>query len=633
MAHRTPLLAILCLLSLASLIYPQAPTEKKDANQRRPSRPKAVKAEEPDPIAAQRQVVAISLLQSLADDSRSFRDQGLRARVGARAADALWETDSEKARTLFRRAWDEAEAGDAETARREAEEFQRQQKAGGGFLMRRPRDLRSEVLRLAAKRDKNLGEEFLKKLEETSERENKEAADRSRMDPASAPIAAAKRIQLARRLLEDGEVERAIQFATPVLDSINRDSISFLSALREKNPAAADQGFLSLLARAARDPASDANTVSGLSSYAFTPFLYLTFSPDGGASMSQERRETAAPDLPANIRTTFFRIASEILLRPLPSPDQDLTTSGRVGKYMIIKRLLPLFEQYAPERAPVLKAQMTALSGDVPEGERNSENRAITRGIMPDDTARNPLEVMQERLDRAGTSDERDGIYADYAVALAGKGDPKARELVDKIEDSELRKSVRGYIDFQSVQQAAQKNSPLEVARLAKSGELTSLQRIWAYSRAARLLMKSDQPRAVELLEEAAAEARRISGGNPDRARSLIAVAAGLIEADRVRAWEIAGEVLKAANSADGFTGEDSTVSAELRAKQMVLVTNAPAEEFDLLGLFRSLAKDDFNRSIELAKGFSGEAPRSVATLAIARSVLEKSKADSRTLD
>lgn len=633
MAHRTPLLASLCLLSLASLIHPQAPADKKNTNQGKPSRAKAMKAEEPDPIVAQRQVVAISLLQSLADDSRSFQDQGLRARVGARAADALWETDTEKARILFRRAWDEADAGDAETARRGAEEFQRLHKAGGGFLMLRPRDLRSEVLRLAARRDRNLGEEFLKKLEETSEHETKEATDRSRMDPASAPVAAAKRIQLARRLLEDGEVERAIQFATPVLDSINRDSINFLSALREKNAAAANQGFLSLLARAERDPASDANTVSGLSSYAFTPFLFINFSPDGGASMSQERRETAAPDLPANIRTTFFGIASEILLRPLPPPDQDLTTSGRVGKYMILKRLLPLFEQYAPERAPVLKTQMTALAGDVPERERSGENRAITRGITPDDTSRNPLEVMQERLDRARTSDERDGIYADYAVALAGKSDPKARELVDKIEDAELRKSVRGYIDFQSVQQAAQKNEPLEVARLAKSGELTSLQRIWAYSRAARLLMKSDQPRAVELLEEAAAEARRIGGGNPDRARSLIAVATGLIEADRVRAWEIAGEVLKAANSAEGFTGEDSTVSATLRAKQMVLVTNAPAEEFDLVGLFRSLAKDDFNRSIELAKGFSGEAPRSVATLAVARSVLEKSRADSRTLD
>ncbi len=49
--------------------------------------------------------------------------------------------------------------------------------------------------------------------------------------------------------------------------------------------------------------------------------------------------------------------------------------------------------------------------------------------------------MMQGRLDRARTSEERDAIYADLAIATAGKGDPRARELVDKIEDGDLRKS------------------------------------------------------------------------------------------------------------------------------------------------------------------------------------------------
>ena len=34
----------------------------------------------------------------------------------------------------------------------------------------------------------------------------------------------------------------------------------------------------------------------------------------------------------------------------------------------------------------------------------------------------------------------RDAIYADYAVALTEKGDPRARDLVDKIENAEMRK-------------------------------------------------------------------------------------------------------------------------------------------------------------------------------------------------
>jgi hypothetical protein len=239
---------------------------------------------------------------------------------------------------------------------------------------------------------------------------------------------------------------------------------------------------------------------------------------------------------------------------------------------------------------------------------------------------------MQDRLDRARTSEERDGIYADYAVALSGKGDPKGRELIDKIENAELRKSVRGYVDFQMGQQAVSKGDALEAARLAKSGELTSIQRIWLYTRAARALMKSDRPRASELLEDAAAEARRIGGSSPDRARGLIAVATIYLQSDRVRAWEYVNEALKAANASEGFTGEDSSVSSVLRARNMVMMATANAEEFDLLGLFRGLSKDDFNRAVEMAKSFTGEGPRAVATLAIARAALEKNSQETPSL-
>jgi hypothetical protein len=140
--------------------------------------------------------------------------------------------------------------------------------------------------------------------------------------------------------------------------------------------------------------------------------------------------------------------------------------------------------------------------------------------------------------------------------------------------------------------------------------------------------MKTDSPRAVELLDEAAAEARRIGGNSPDRAKGLVAIATVMMSSDRVRAWEIVNEALKAANASEGFTGEDSTVSALLRTSQMVVVSNANATEFDLLGLFRALAKDDFNRSVEAVKSFTGESPRAVATLAIASAILEKGPAE-----
>ncbi len=622
MVHRSSLSALLCVFALASIAVAQAPSDK--TSQRARSKPKTTNSEEADAVAAQREVLAIFLLQTLAEDARSFREPRLRARVQARVADAFWMTDAEKAKGLFRRAWEAAEIEDTENAKREAEDINRQRQSGPVVIRSRRPDLRAEVLRLAARRDRSLGEEFLAKLEEENKKDAEEATRKNREnDDAFGSSAAEKRLALARRLLEDGDVQRAMEFAGPALNRVSRETITFLSALREKNSQASDQGFLTLLTIAERDPLSDANTVSGLSSYAFTPFLYVTFTPDGGANQMRDRGPTPRPELPPAISGAFFRVAANILLRPLPPPDQDHSTSGRTGKFMVIRRLLPLFEQYAPERAAELRTQMAAMAADVPQGLQSGENRAITSGITPDN-ASDPMERLQNRLDRARTSDERDSIYADVAIALAARNDPRARDLVDKIEDTDMRKRVRAYIDFQTVQAAIQERNATEAVRIAKSGELTSIQRVWAYTRASRLLLTTDRARALELLEAAGAEARRIGGSDPDRARALIAVATGLVPADRVRAWETMDEAIKAANSAEGFTGEDSQVGARLQTRMMVMATNAPAEDFDLLGAFEALAREDLLRSVQLAKTLTGESPRAVATLAIARSVLEK---------
>src|SRR5438552_1288264 len=63
---------------------------------------------------AQRRAFAVSLVISLATDARSYTDVALRPRVLARAADVLWDADNVTARALFARAWEAAEAGDAD---------------------------------------------------------------------------------------------------------------------------------------------------------------------------------------------------------------------------------------------------------------------------------------------------------------------------------------------------------------------------------------------------------------------------------------------------------------------------------------------------------------------------------------
>ena len=64
----------------------------------------------------QRQITAMSMLQALAIDARSYVDKPLRARVQARIADVIWTQDKEAARALFRRAWEIAEMLDEESS-------------------------------------------------------------------------------------------------------------------------------------------------------------------------------------------------------------------------------------------------------------------------------------------------------------------------------------------------------------------------------------------------------------------------------------------------------------------------------------------------------------------------------------
>ena len=123
----------------------------------------AAKSRKPkiDPLVEARRTMAVSMVTSLAEESRSFRDLVLRARVQSRSADVLWDTDAESARALFRRAWDSAETADEEIARLTEEQRRSQANSRGTTVRRQQPGMRREVLRLAARHDRELGEEFL----------------------------------------------------------------------------------------------------------------------------------------------------------------------------------------------------------------------------------------------------------------------------------------------------------------------------------------------------------------------------------------------------------------------------------------------------------------------------------------
>ncbi|HET6892933.1 MAG TPA: hypothetical protein VFH31_17645 [Pyrinomonadaceae bacterium] len=629
--------AILLVLTFPIHIIAQPQGADKKPVKSKPDNKSKAKPES-DPLELQRRTVAISLLTSLADEARSYQDQTLRARVQARAADALWNSDVEKARTLFRRAWDSADMADKEAWQRYTEERQRQSKErGGGRFIQQPPELRSEVLRLAAKRDRDLAEEFFGHLREDTNRDASLPVSNTgnpilpaTPDPENPPADISQRLVLARQLLEEGDIGRALQIADKALDRVTTRGIFFLCALREKDEAAADQRFANMLAHTVADPASDAVGVSLLSSYVFTPFIYIIVRGNGQDHTSQEREPIVAPKISPELRLAFLRGATQILLRPLQPPDQDRTVAGRRGLYFVIARLLPLFDQYAPDLAPELRVQLASLASDVPDDLRTGRNRLLTRGLVAEDQVRDEGRESLERAERVADAAERDQWYARAAQLAARKGDASARDLVDKIADSDLRQRARAHVDFILVTRAIEKKDPQEAMRLLRAAELTNIQRVWVLLEVARMLKKTDATQAVEMLNEAATVGRRIGGSDVERARAMMGVATLMFELDRGRVWEALTEAVKAANSVATFSGEDAQVSQRFSSGRGTSTTNFTVEQFDVEGIFRSLAKEDLYRSIEMARGFTVDTPRAIATLAVARAVLETKK-DSTT--
>ncbi|HEV2706270.1 MAG TPA: hypothetical protein VGV59_10125 [Pyrinomonadaceae bacterium] len=598
------------------LLAPAVPAQTPSAKPRTPldssaAKDKSVAKAEVERIRKGRQEQARSLLFALGSDARSFSDESLRARSLARVADALWDVAAEQGRVLFREAWVAAETSDRES--------------------RKPLNLREEVLRLAATRDPLLAEEFLQKLK-TAQQEAKQGNSGNDSSAGgnlwSLPEASEKRLSLAEHLLSTGDIERALQFAEPVLGSVTISTMDFLTRLREKDSVAADRRYAAVLTNAGVNTLSDANTVSVLSSYLFTPHMYVIFNREGGADTVSMASLFPAPSVAPQLRLAFFQTASAVLLRPQSAPEQQRSTSGIVGKYMVIKRLMPVFEQYAPrEVTDAMRGQLEALGSLVSDAVRQSENEWLQKGITPEkQLSANQEQFLLEQIERAGTANERDEIYFKLALHALGNDDMKARDYVGKIDESEFRKRAQAWVDAYLAINAIKQKKIEAALELARKGELTHLQRVWVLTQAAKLLAKTDKGKALSLLDDATAETRRIDAGTVDRPRGLLAIASALILIEPARAWEASFDAIKAANSVEGFTGEGGALTMRVQSKSRISRKTEDVPDFDIEGIFGKLATSDYEWAVQLARSFQGDAPRVNATIAIARAVLNEKK-------
>jgi hypothetical protein len=331
-----------------------------------------------------------------------------------------------------------------------------------------------------------------------------------------------------------------------------------------------------------------------------------------------------------------FRAAARILsnccrhsVAATLAPGEEHTTAGHDGHYLVIKRLMPLFQQYAPpELTAALKAQAESLTALVTGATRaRDDDDWVKNGIRPDNGEENYERSLFDQLDHAKTSTERDAINIRLAMLFASRGDLHARDFIDDVADPETRGYARTLTDIRLAEWAIKKKNADRITEIIRTGELSHIYKVWLSTQAAKLLAKSDNEKALSSIEFANAEARRISGSEVDAPRAFVAAATAMFVVNCSEVWDMMNEAVKAANSAETFTGKDGDLSFHLNTKAGSSHADYEAvPDFDLEGIFRNLADYDYDKAVGLARGFNRDAPRAVATIAIARSVLETRK-------
>jgi hypothetical protein len=162
---------------------------------------------------------------------------------------------------------------------------------------------------------------------------------------------------------------------------------------------------------------------------------------------------------------------------------------------------------------------------------------------------------------------------------------------------------------------------------LVRNGELDHIYKSWLCAQAAKLLSKSDNERAAGLVDQALAEARRISPSDADAPRAVLSAANALFLVNRPAIWETMNEAVRNANSAEKFAGEGGDLSFHLVMKDGIsFASHESVPDFDLEGIFRNLSDYDYDKAVALARGLTRDATRALATIAIARTVLEDKK-------
>jgi len=590
-----------------------------------------------------RRAQAVTLLVETADKARLFDDLLYRARVQTLVADALWPHDERQARAIFRRAWEAATASDKAEKEEAARETDLHPATNENVT-----DARDEVLRKAAVRDARLAEIFLHDLlgeKDGASVDRNEATRRTAWGALSAN--GERRLTLAYEMLEAGETRRVVEIAAPTInEGVSSELITFIVRLRERSITDGDTFYLRLIEHAASDPQTDANAVLLLSSLIVSPRLLVVVDEFGALQFSVLPTASAANAVTQQpvierAQIAFYNLAASVLLRPLTQRDGPLTMQELMARFYATGRLLPFFENTSASYAayaPALRARHSELFNEIEASRRAQVSSQFGVDSMTPAGFVDPLRSQADQLSRATDSAERERIaIVMVRTAVRNKYWDRARRAAAEIEDVERRRAALTFIQVQQIKDisaayAEEKEDDFEsVVKFVREADVPPFARAWGLAQAAVIAARKRNAQTSQtvagLINEAESYAARAAQGTPERVAAYGAVTTAAARVDAARAWSLLRELVKAANSVEDFTGDEVSfelVADESSANETTTRFSVEAEAFRLDGIFATMAHLDFDKALAESRALDGDVPQAFATIAIARTVLEK---------
>ncbi|HYX71169.1 MAG TPA: hypothetical protein VE732_00235 [Nitrososphaera sp.] len=547
-----------------------------------PVPPDTALAEAQDSASSERRK-ALALLDEIIAGTRTLRLPENRALLQSEAADLLWSNDERRARALFTEAMDSLrETRSDGAARGEPEDV------GPALTLG---SLRRDVLEKVAARDLLLARD----LQRSTSTDNVQPDDESQLELRLATAAASSVPQQAYRMAEES-LTRGVSQQLPEL----------LIKLQATDRDAAAKLMSDIVARLRSENLLDDEEASGIALRLLQIGSAAPAATNNGASLSSSLLDQTSA------QALMETIVSAALQDSANSTDLLLALQSQMG----------IVEQYAPERAPLVRRKLAVMARAIAGTQRTSSE---TPTANENESAESLLGIAAK-----APAGMRDALFEQAARLSLSEGQyTRARQIVEMMVDAEQRRELLEDLEHESLADDA-KSGRVEQTLNSLSALPTAEERAQVLiSLAKAITEKGDKVRALELLKQA----REVLSGRARNFAQLDAqlqLACAFATLDARTGFEMMDSLIAHINElassmlvVDGFITEDRYArSGELVLSSLTQFTDTILSENRKEIALATLAHNEFDRTKEALDRLERPELRLRAQLFVATSIL-----------